>query len=261
MTSYHSFARFYDAVQGDRAEQAAFVRLLIEEHRPSARTVLELACGTGSILEQLQDAYVVTGLDRSPEMLQVAREKVPKVPLIEGDMTAFDLAERFDAVLCVYDSINHLLDFAQWEALFDRAHEHLEEGGILVFDINTERRLDALCESPAAVQWFGEGHLFVADVRPRDTDGVVAFDLSVFEHESADRYRLHAESIEEASFPRERIEGSLRRRFRRVTTRDRQRRRPSPASERLYFVATGFVANISALVYLVIPGIACLLFG
>ena len=65
MTSYEVFAPFYDAVQGDRAEHLTYLRELIEKHHPTARTVLELACGTGSILRQLQPHYEVTGLDPS----------------------------------------------------------------------------------------------------------------------------------------------------------------------------------------------------
>jgi hypothetical protein len=42
MTSYTAFARFYDAVQGERAEHAAHLRELIDWYHPSARTVLEL---------------------------------------------------------------------------------------------------------------------------------------------------------------------------------------------------------------------------
>jgi hypothetical protein len=57
-------------------------------------------------------------------MLEVAAAKLPGVPLVEADMTQFELGERFDVVLCVYDSINHLLEFGQWEAVFDRVHEH-----------------------------------------------------------------------------------------------------------------------------------------
>ena len=122
MASYRAFAHFYDAVQGDGSEHAAFLRKLIEGHRPSAQTVLELACGTGSILKQLRPDYEVTGLDLSAPMLEVAAEKVPGVRLVEGDMTRFALGERFDVVLCVYDSINHLLEFPQWERVFDLVH-------------------------------------------------------------------------------------------------------------------------------------------
>jgi len=236
MASYRTFARFYDAVQGDGSEHAAFLRKLIEGHRPSARTVLELACGTGSILKQLRPDYEVTGLDLSVPMLEVAAEKVPGVRLVEADMTRFDLGERFDVVLCVYDSINHLLEFTQWEEVFDRAYEHLNDGGIFVFDINTERRLATLCDRPPLVHWFGEGHLFVMDVQ-KGTDGVVVWEIRVFEHEGGDRYLLHSEDIQEVSFPRSQVEQSLRERFQRVSVHDSRRKRPTTASERIHFVS------------------------
>jgi SAM-dependent methyltransferase len=227
--SYRTFARFYDAVQGDGAERAAYLRELIAEHHPSARTVLELACGTGSMLAQLRPDYAVTGLDLSPQMLAVAREKVPDVRLVEGDMTAFRLEERFDVVLCVFDSINHLLDYAAWEAVFGCAHAHLAAGGIFVFDINSEERLAALRDHPAVAEWFGDDNLLALDVRQAAESEAVVWELRIFEHEGGGRYRLHAEDIVETSFPRERVEASLRERFERVAAYDRR--------GRLYFVA------------------------
>lgn len=236
MASYDAFARFYDAVQGDGADHAAFLHELIHRHHPTARTVLELACGTGSIMKHLRGAYEVTGLDVSGAMLGVAADKLPGVRLVEADMTEFSLSERFDAVLCVYDSINHLLDFAQWRDVFARAHEHLNDGGIFVFDVNTERRLAALVDRAPWVHWFGEGNLLVMDVRG-DDGGAVVWAIHVFEHQRGDGYRLYSEDIREASFPRSQIEQSLRERFGRISVHDRSRKRPTPASERLYFVA------------------------
>lgn len=223
-------------MQGDGAERAAFLKKLIARHHPSARTVLELACGTGSILVHLRPEYEVTGLDVSAPMLEVATAKLPGAHLVEADMTQFELGERFDAVLCVYDSINHLLAFGQWEAVFDRAYEHLDRGGIFLFDINTERRLAALGDLPPSVHWFGDGHLLVIDVRA-EGDGIVVWSIRVLEHRGDDRYLLHAEDIPEVSFPRSRIEESLRRRYRRVWAHDERRKRATAASERIHFVA------------------------
>jgi SAM-dependent methyltransferase len=236
MTSYRAFAPFYDAVQGDGSEHAAFLRKLIEGHRPKSRTVLELACGTGSILKQLQSDYEVTGLDLSAPMLEVAAEKVPGVHLIEADMTRFALGTRFDVVLCVYDSINHLLEFSQWQDVFARAHEHLTDGGIFVFDINTERRLATLCARPPLVQWFGDGHLLVMDV-DEGPAGAVVWGIRLFEHKDGGRYLLHSEDILEVSFPRSQVEQGLRERFRRVSAHDSGRKRPTTTSERIHFVA------------------------
>lgn len=71
---YEKFYRFYDAVMGDRAAAASYIGALIDYHRPIARSVLEIACGTGTILGLLSESYEVTGLDRSRKMLAIARE-------------------------------------------------------------------------------------------------------------------------------------------------------------------------------------------
>jgi SAM-dependent methyltransferase len=237
MQSYDVFAPFYDAVQGDRVEHGAYLRGLIEKHHPQARDVLELACGTGSVLKQLQDDYQVTGVDRSEEMLAIASAKVPQARLVVGDMTEVRLGRDFDVVLCVYDSINHLLKLEYWESVFDRAHEHLGERGIFIFDINTERRLSWVAQQPPISTWFHDNSLLVLDVRDDADDGVI-WDIKIFQHVSGENYRLHAEEIREVSFSVERIRSALRDRFRRVRVYDQQRTRPSVRSGRLHFVCT-----------------------
>lgn len=235
VTGYGVYARFYDATQGDRAEHATYIRSLLKKHQPRARTVLELACGTGSILKQLQPHYEVTGVDLSEEMLEIAKKKGPGVRLFQGDMRTVDLGEQFDAVLCVYDSINHLVRFRDWEAVFRRAHNHLVEGGIFLFDINTPHRLAASSGNPPYVQWFGDGNVMVIVIvdAPR---GAVDWQINVFERMSDSTYRLHREDIREVSFPTDRIRAALRKRFTRIWTYDARRVRPSARSERLHFV-------------------------
>lgn len=236
MQSYEAFARFYDPVQGERADHAAYVRGLIETHRPAARTVVELACGTGSILKQLRPDFDVTGVDLSPAMLAIATKKVPEARLVQADMTEVRLEQTFDVVLCLYDSINHLLTFARWEALFDRAREHLAERGIFVFDINTEYRLAELAAQPQQAIWFGDRDLLLLDVVETEDRGVVDWHLQVFERQEDSLYRLHSERIPEISFSVEQIRASLGERFRRVRVYDSQRARPSSRSRRLHFV-------------------------
>ena len=235
MATYDIFAPFYDAVQGDRAEEITYLGSLIERHHPRATTVLELACGTGSVMEELEPRYELTGVDLSERMLELAAQKLPRARLLQADMARLDLGETFDVVLCVYDSINHLLSFEEWEAVFDRAREHLTDGGLFVFDINTEKRLEALNERPSWAHWFGDGNLLVMDVTP-GPDGVSVWCVRVLEHLGQSTYRLHSEDMREVSFPLERIKASLRERYRRVWTHDAQRARPTSRSERLHFV-------------------------
>jgi cyclopropane fatty-acyl-phospholipid synthase-like methyltransferase len=238
MESYSAFAVFYDAVQGDRAEQVAYLRSLIEKHHPAARSVLELACGTGAVLKHLAADYEVTGVDLSEAMLAVAREKVAGARLVREDMTRIDLAETFDVVLCVYDSMNHLLGFEQWELAFERTREHLSDGGIFVFDINTQQQLATFIEQPPWTHWFGDGHLLIMDVTDGG-NGVSIWSIRVFERRGDSCYRLHSEDIREVSFPVEKIKSSLRERYQRVWIYDALRVRPTSRSERLHFVCRG----------------------
>ena len=94
---------------------ASCIRRLIRQHTPTARTLLELACGTGAILKILARYYDVVGLDLSPQMLSIARKKLPHVRLYRKDMVRFDLGTKFDVIICVFDSINHVLRFADWK--------------------------------------------------------------------------------------------------------------------------------------------------
>lgn len=70
-------------------------------------------------------------------MIKVGQGKLPDTKFHTADMTAFKLSEKFDVILCIFDSVNHLLTFDQWEALFDRAKEHLSAGGVFIVDMNT----------------------------------------------------------------------------------------------------------------------------
>jgi SAM-dependent methyltransferase len=235
LTGYSAYARFYDATQGDRAEHATYIRSLLKKHHPRAKTVLELACGTGSVLKQLQAQYDVVGVDLSDEMLAIARRKVPGVRLVRSDMRTVDLGERFDVVLCVYDSINHLTRFRDWEAVFRRARQHLNDRGVFVFDINTQQRLSAFAAASPVVERFGDDDVMVIDIveAPR---GAVDWHIEVFEHVRGSAYRRHRDEIREMSFPPERIRTALRRRFTRIWTYDATRARPSAQSNRLHFV-------------------------
>jgi SAM-dependent methyltransferase len=129
-------ARLYDAVYAsirDYPREAAELDRLIQERRPGARTLLDIACGTGAHLEHLT-GYEVEGLDLDPEMLGVARERLPNVPLHEGDMADFDLGKRFDAVVCMFSSIGYVRTAERLRSAVASMARHLEPGGVLVVE-------------------------------------------------------------------------------------------------------------------------------
>jgi len=235
MTSYERFGEFYDAVMGDRRAAAEQVVKLIRAAKPDAKNVLELGCGTGSILKCLQDAYEVSGLDVSRKMLSVARKKVPRSKLFRQDMVDFRIDGRFDVILCVFDSINHVRRFSDWKKVFARVRQHLPRGGCFIFDINTQRKLNRHIAEPPWVHPFGR-NLLIIDVTALPSGGS-NWNVKVFEHLNGGRYALHEEDIVEVSFPLPQILAALRTHFMKVWVIDSDRSRPSAKSERLFFTA------------------------
>jgi cyclopropane fatty-acyl-phospholipid synthase-like methyltransferase len=212
MATYDLFARHYDAVTGDSSTETAFIDDVIKRAHPRPVTLLEVACGTGGIIASLAGRYQVAGLDISPGMLAVAREKMPEgTPLHLADMSCFRLDARFDAVICVYHGVNHLLSFSAWESFFDCVLEHLNEGGVFIFDALTTSSLQRMANVSKIVQKFGENYLNIT-VRARD-EVVFDWNIEVFELQRDGRYKLLTEVIRTASFPAGRIRAALSDRF------------------------------------------------
>jgi SAM-dependent methyltransferase len=159
---------------------------------------------------------------------------VPQARFFRQDMVRFNLPERFDVICCVFDSINHVLSFAGWQELFAGVFRHLSDGGVFIFDINTQEKLNRHISEPAWVHQFGNNLLIikVSDAPNHSSN----WNIRVFEHTKGNRYLLHEENIQEASFPKSNIVAALKVHFRRVTVIDTDRSRPSTASERLYFI-------------------------
>jgi len=235
MPSYEIFGKFYDAVMGDRSEAAERLKELIRETKPNAKTVLELGCGTGSMLSHLQDSYQVSGLDISSRMLSIARKKVSRAKLFRQDMVDFGINERFDVIFCVFDSINHVRRFSDWKKVFVRVRRHLSAGGCFIFDINTQRKLDRHIAEPPWVHQFGR-NLLIIDVTALPKRGS-NWNIKVFEHMAHTRYLLHEEDIIEVTFPLQEIVAALHDHFANVRVADPDGRRPTSKSERLFFIA------------------------
>jgi SAM-dependent methyltransferase len=141
MTNFDRLARFYDLEHEDWQQDlnvyAGFARAA-----GGRGGILELGCGTGRCLLHLAAAgFDVTGLDVSPAMLALARAKVERaglasrVRLLEGDMRAFSLEQRYGLVFIALNSLMHLeTREAQGQAVAC-AGRHLAAGGRFVVDL------------------------------------------------------------------------------------------------------------------------------
>lgn len=134
-------AAAYDAEHESRGiatDDVPFYVQLAQEAAAAGHRVLELACGTGRVtLPIAQTGAGITGIDASPAMLEVARAKTVGLDnprWIEGDMTSFELEERFGLVIIPFRSFLHLLTIDDQKACLQRIHRHLIDGGRLALN-------------------------------------------------------------------------------------------------------------------------------
>lgn len=129
-------ARFYDAIYSfkDYAAEADLVTRYIRGSAPDARTLLDVACGTGLHMEHLRRNFLAEGIDLDPDLLAIARERNPDCTLHEGDMRDFDLGKTFDAVTCLFSSIGYMHSLEDLDRAIANMARHVNPGGVLVVE-------------------------------------------------------------------------------------------------------------------------------
>lgn len=142
-------APYYDALMAGVPYRfwVDYLERLWALHAKTPRAVLDLACGTGTVSRLLAArGYAPTGVDLSGGMLEVARLRAAEaglpIPFHHQDAAELDLGDaRFDAAVCLFDSLNYILEPDRLQAAFARVCAHLAPGGAFIFDVNTEYAL------------------------------------------------------------------------------------------------------------------------
>ena len=236
MKGYKKFAFVYDDVMGDRQEVARYLRGLLKSNHPSARSLLELGCGTGSLLTHLSKFYLSTGLDLSPEMLKQAKKKLPKVRFLCRDICNFKIQERFDVIICAFDTINHITSIKKWERIFALVVQHLSPEGIFIFDINTIARIKRYSEElPYALE--GKRSTCLVNVTPLKKCHY-SLEITAFTQITADSFRRFQTRIPEVTFEKEIILSLLAKYFGKVVLKDPDRVKATKSTEELYFICS-----------------------
>lgn len=145
MSGYSVFARYYDELTAniDYKKRAEYFHAIIRKFKTTKENILlDLACGTGSISEEMAKlGYDVIGVDYSEEMLGIAIEKkfdsgLP-IQYLCQDMRCIDMFGTVDVTICALDSINHLGSLDDVRRVFRRVSLFAEPDGLFIFDVNT----------------------------------------------------------------------------------------------------------------------------
>lgn len=148
--NYSSLAQYYDELLQDRDSLSLWLKYIESEKFSS---VLELASGSGVMASILKNkGYEIIASDISPQMKDIS------INNYDGDyrlldMCNYNLNRKFDLILCICDSFNYL-NKTQLSSFFNCAYKHLNNGGRLIFDMHSIKRIDEFKE-----EYIEEGYV------------------------------------------------------------------------------------------------------
>lgn len=141
--NYGRFAEYYDFIYHDLVNYAGDVAFLESVFRRwmgrTPHRILDLGCGTGNHdLPLARRGHDVTGLDRSPSQLAIARDKAKRAGLpvrfVRADMRSFELGQTFDAAVCMFGAFGYLLPPSDVVRCLRTLARHLRPDGLFVFE-------------------------------------------------------------------------------------------------------------------------------
>ena len=142
MNAYQGLAGAYDSLTGDveYEKRADYLEKLFTRSRIPVHTVLDLACGTGTMTWLLTGrGYEMIGAGASEEMLAAAMMKSGSVPgiapiFLHQSMPKLDLYGTIRGAVSTFDTFNHIPDL---DTAIANAGFFMEKGGVFLFDMNT----------------------------------------------------------------------------------------------------------------------------
>ena len=145
---YEENAAAWDKARGAELKEQVWLDQFLAHVAPGG-TLLDLGCGSGRPVAAylVERGYRVTGLDSSPSLIGLCRERFPNEEWLVGDMRALELGRRFDGILAWYSFFH--LHFDDQRAMFPRFAAHARPGAPLVFTSGPEH-------GEAIGEWQGE---------------------------------------------------------------------------------------------------------
>jgi SAM-dependent methyltransferase len=134
---FNAYSHYYDLLYRDKdyIAEVDYITSLFECFGISGKRILEFGSGTGKHGRLFaKRGYKVIGIERSAEMVAQA-ESALGFSCQQGDICTVQLGQTFDAVLSLFHVVSYQITNGAVEAVFARAAEHLEVGGLFVFDV------------------------------------------------------------------------------------------------------------------------------
>jgi SAM-dependent methyltransferase len=135
VSDYDAWAPVYDTWASDMTEDVAhYVSLAREADGP----IVELMVGSGRVAIEVvrETGKPLLGIDSSPAMLEIARERAAGLPLelLLGDVLELELEEPAALIYVPFRSLLHLHGWQEKRRVFERVAASLRPGGRFAFN-------------------------------------------------------------------------------------------------------------------------------
>lgn len=134
---YSSGAKYYDKIYSfiDYKKEVDLLTSFIKKYKSNkGNSLLDVACGTGNHIPFFKKEYDITGIDKSAEMIKIAKSKIKDVDFIISDMLNLNLNKKFDVILCLASSISYLENYTNLKKVIKIFSGHLNPGGVLIIE-------------------------------------------------------------------------------------------------------------------------------
>ena len=214
---YDEFSKVYDKFQ--EIDYDKFVGFYLDIFKKKNMSTRDLVClRHGKYHDPMAKlGYNMIGLDISTEMLNIARQKAAEtetkydILFLQQDMTEFELYGTVDIIICALDGINYLSGADELEKVFALAHNYLNPDGVMIFDINTEYKLEHILGDNVFV-YDDDGAYCVWNCFYDKDERTSSFELNIFiKDEETGLYSRGDEYQEEKAFSIEEISSAAQR--------------------------------------------------
>ena len=194
---YNEFAEVYDLlIDTDYESFASYYTEIFKKYNLSPSLIADLGCGTGTMAHIMsREGYDVIGIDASPEMLSIAKQKHGDILFLNQSLTEFELYGTVDAAYSSLDCINYLTEDGELSKLFALVKNYLNPGGIYIFDISSYHKLSKVLGNNTFV--FEDENIFYTWENYFEDD-ILEMTLTFFKKNGSLYERFEEEQIQRA---------------------------------------------------------------
>jgi SAM-dependent methyltransferase len=134
---FNAYSRYYDLLYKDKDYKAEvqYIVSILKSNDITFSKILEFGSGTGKHGRLLaKEGYNITGIELSDNMVKQAYE-TDGFTCQQGDIRTVCIERSFDIVLALFHVMSYQVTNDDVSAVFQRAYDHLEVGGLFLFDV------------------------------------------------------------------------------------------------------------------------------